>query len=65
MALSKIQKCIFLLLFALTVLNPTCRNNLYAEEDLNAIFQKAESLFNNKKFSKALSLYEDIISNWF
>jgi tetratricopeptide (TPR) repeat protein len=59
---SKIHNCIFLLLFALTVLNPSNRNNLYAEEDVKAIFQKAESLFNNKKFSEALSIYEDIIS---
>ncbi len=62
MTLRKIQKCVFLFLFVLTVLNPSYRNNLYAEEDLNASFLKAESLFNNKKFSEALSLYEDIIS---
>jgi len=58
----KIQRYIFLLLLVFSAFNTFERDSLYSEEDPNVIFQKAEALFNNKKYPVALSLYEKVIS---
>ena len=60
--MGKIPRYIFLLLLVLSAFNTFERDSLYSEEDPNVIFQKAETLFNNKKYPVALSLYEKVIS---
>ena len=60
--MGKIPKYIFLLLLVFSAFNTLERDSLYSEEDPNVIFQKAEALFNKKKYPVALSLYEKVIS---
>lgn len=60
--MGKIPKYIFLFLLVLLIFNVFYKDNLYAEKDPNAMFQSAEALFSEKKYSAALSLYEDVIS---
>lgn len=62
MTRGEITTCAFLFIFAIAVLNPTYSNRLHAKDVSKADFQKAESLFKQKRFSEALSLYENIIS---
>ena len=59
---SKIQNCVLLILFLFTAFGLPHINNLHAKESSNTSFQKAESLYNRKKYSEALRLYEDIIA---
>jgi tetratricopeptide (TPR) repeat protein len=60
--MGKIPGYIFLFLLVLSAFNAFEKDSLYSEEDPNVIFQKAEALFNKKKYPVALSLYEKVIS---
>jgi len=58
----KMPRYIFLFLLFIFAFNTFERNPLYSEEAPDVIFQKAEALFNKKKYPVALSLYEKVIS---
>ena len=61
MVLRRIPKHALLILFAFAVFSQPYINHLHAKENLNTSLRKAESLYNKKKFSEALRLYENII----
>jgi tetratricopeptide (TPR) repeat protein len=62
LVMGKISKYFFLFLLSLAALNFLYRDSLHAEETPKAVFQEAEALFNKKKYSEALSLYEKVVS---
>jgi tetratricopeptide (TPR) repeat protein len=49
-------------LVAISTFCATLAANLYAEEGTNAVFQKAEALYNKKRYPEALALYEKVVS---
>ncbi|UCD89609.1 MAG: tetratricopeptide repeat protein [Desulfobacterales bacterium] len=52
---------VLLSFFIIAVVNPLYKNSLIAAENHHTSYRNAEALFKKKKFSEALSLYENIL----